>query len=89
MSAGVNIDTFDRFSIAHAASGFVAERAGMSFVLTVVLAIGWEIIENDLKDTLPRIFPNASHDTPRNAFGDVLAAAAGWIASRVLRQAPF
>jgi hypothetical protein len=44
--------------------------------------VGWELVENPLKDRWPKLFPHSSHDTPANATVDALAVLAGWAFAR-------
>lgn len=74
----INQDAADRFTFAHGAAGWAMQRFGFGMPATAAMAVGWELIENPLKDALPSVFPNASHDTPKNAATDVGAALAGW-----------
>jgi hypothetical protein len=74
----VNHAFVDRFTLVHASIGALYALAGLSAVSACVLALGWELLENPLKAYLPRLFPNATRDTLRNAVGDVLALMCGW-----------
>ena len=83
----VNFDMFDRFSFAHLAVGVVYALLGLGPVVVLVLAVGWEVVENSLKACLPAVFPSSTRDTLRNALGDVLSVSAGWaIASYLLTR---
>ena len=74
----INGSMFDRFSLLHALSGHAMRRAGLSEGTAVALAVAWELVENQLKDRHPEAFPHPSHDSPANAFGDVVSAWVGY-----------
>jgi len=74
----VNHDCVDRFTLVHASIGVVYGLVGLGLGFTLALAVGWELVENPLKAYLPRLFPNATRDTLRNAVCDGLAVLAGW-----------
>lgn len=84
----VNGDALDRFTFGHAAAGVLLGLAGAPFWWTLSLAVLWELAEDPLKDRLPLVFPNSTHDTVRNATVDVLACLAGWAAIRALPPMP-
>lgn len=75
----------DRYTVGHAAVGAVYSAMGLSLLSTAALAVAWEVLENPLKDNLPLIFPQASHDSLANATADVVAALVGWAAYRAMR----
>ncbi|HUR26967.1 MAG TPA: hypothetical protein VM509_02165 [Planctomycetota bacterium] len=81
----VNYHFVDRFTLVHASIGVAYALLGLGFAATVVLAIGWELVENPMKAYLPRLFPHASKDTLRNAVGDTIAVVAGWALTRSLQ----
>jgi hypothetical protein len=74
----INYATVDRFTLVHAGIGVAYELLGLSFLLALVLAIAWELIENPLKAYLPWVFPHATHDTLRNSIGDSVALMISW-----------
>jgi hypothetical protein len=77
-----NVAHLDRYTIGHAVLGFVAARAGLSLPWTALIAIGWELAEDDLKVQFPKIFPEASADSKANALTDVVAVVGGHVAGR-------
>lgn len=81
----VNVDLFDRYSFVHAAFGAVMGYLGVPAPVALGISIAWEVAENPLKDALPDVFPNASHDTPLNATGDVISTMAGYALGRLVR----
>jgi hypothetical protein len=83
-AATVNVNLFDRYTFAHMGVGFVLERLGGGFLLTLALAVGFEMVEDTLKDRFPGVFPNATHDTKLNSCGDMIGNMAGWALSRSL-----
>ena len=74
----INHALIDRFTLAHVSIGAGYALANFSFAIVLVLAVLWEVVEDPLKARLPRLFPNATGDTFRNATGDVLAVLCGW-----------
>lgn len=74
----VNYHLIDRFTFVHFLIGVGYGLLGLNFLITLFLAIGWEIIEDFLKANLPFIFPHATGDTLKNAVGDGIAVILGW-----------
>jgi len=74
----VNYGFVDRFTFAHFGIGLVYALLGLNFLIAILLALAWEIIENPLKAHVPSIFPHGTADTLRNSIGDTLAVLAGW-----------
>lgn len=74
----VNDSAFDRFSAAHFVVGYVKRSVGLSLETSVLLSVVWELMEDELKDRWPHLFPHSSHDSKANALGDVVAMVAGW-----------
>ncbi|MEO6709771.1 MAG: hypothetical protein ABI054_06385 [Planctomycetota bacterium] len=81
----MNYDFIDRFTLVHASIGVAYALFGLGFAVTAALAVAWEFVENPMKSHLPRIFPNASKDTLRNAVGDTLAVISGWYVTRLFQ----
>lgn len=84
----MNHNAVDRFTLGHGAVGVLMGLARFPPWAAVVIAVGWELIENPLKDRFPQVFPHASHDTPQNATFDVLAMLLGYAAIKALPQPP-
>lgn len=74
----INYSLFDRFTLVHGLIGVSYALLGLSFLPALLLALAWELVENPLKTYVPRIFPNATRDTLRNALSDILAVLMGW-----------
>lgn len=74
----INAPFVDRFTAAHALIGAAYAWIGLPAWGALLLALAWEWLENPLKARVPRLFPHATRDTWRNAFGDVLAVMGGW-----------
>ena len=74
----MNNELFDRFTLFHLLSGYVAKNFGISLTNTIIFSIVFEIIENQLKQSSPGIFPHPSPDTPTNMIGDTIAVIVGW-----------
>ena len=62
---------FDRFTLVHFAMGYLFGRAPLSEIEALIIAVGWEVIEDRLKTDYPRYFPNSTLDTKENALTDV------------------
>jgi len=75
--AEINGLAIDRFTAAHFLWGYALGSLGVSPLLTLTLAIAWELGENRLKDRYPYMFTHPTHDTGRNATVDVLAMILG------------
>lgn len=75
----VNLRTFDRFTVLHILTGYIAGRLRTPFPIYAIGNIGWELAEDRLKDTFPRLFPNPSHDSKENALGDVAGGMLGYL----------
>lgn len=75
----VNWPMCDRFTLVHFGIGCTYAVLGLPFLVTLVLAVLWELVENPLKAYCPWIFPHATADTLRNSIGDSLAVCGGWI----------
>ncbi len=82
----VNYDLFDRFTLAHVAWGVIMERFGAKATTATAIGIGWELVEDGLKDVLPQAFPFRSKDSFDNRVGDVIGVLAGWGISRLVKQ---
>lgn len=80
----INHRAIDPFTFKHAAAGVLLGIVHVPLSTTAVLAIGWELIENPLKDRFPNWFPYPSHDSAANAVVDALAVVAGWAFARHL-----
>lgn len=74
----INGDPLDRYTIGHFAAGVLLGLGRVPLGWTIVLAIGWELVERPLKDAYPGLFPHASQDTFANAALDATAVVAGW-----------
>lgn len=74
----INYSLFDRFIFAHILIGATYRYVGIGFLLMIILAVFWEIIENSCKTYLPFIFPHGTKDTFTNLVGDCLGVVSGW-----------
>ena len=63
----VNQAAFDRFTLLHMLTGFVCGYYGQNPILYMTGSVGWEMVEDALKDSHPELFPNPSHDSKANA----------------------
>lgn len=80
-----NRAVLDRFTLLHAFVGAGLRFAGLSFWPTVMIAVGWELVEPALKRNYPSVFPNATTDSIGNKVGDVGAVAVGWYGAGLAR----
>ncbi|MEZ4815495.1 MAG: hypothetical protein R3A80_09865 [Bdellovibrionota bacterium] len=78
LPGSINYSFVDRFTLVHFCIGSLYGLLGTSFVFVLLLAIGWELVENPLKVLFPKVFPEASADTLQNSIGDTLAVLSGW-----------
>lgn len=79
----VNHKPVDRFTAAHAAAGLLLGLSGrVSFSSALLLAVGWELIENPLKERWPHLFPHPSFDSFQNSALDAVSVMAGWTFAR-------
>jgi len=85
---GINVDPVDRFTIGPFAVGTLLGLARMPWWGAVAFAVGWEIIEDPLKDWIPGIFPHASHDSFTNSAFDAIAMVSGWAVIQLLPPEP-
>jgi hypothetical protein len=83
----INGDAIDRFTLAHFGVGVALGLLGAPTWVAAGWAVGWEIVEDRLKDALPRLFPNATHDTKENALTDAAAVLLGFGAVALARKA--
>ena len=80
-----NTQLVDRYTLVHAASGFVLGRVGAPWWAALGVSIAWELAEPSLKrsPTWRRWFPDPTQDTLTNAVGDTLGLMGGWYAGRL------
>lgn len=69
---------FDRFTIGHAAFGYLLAGARIPAKYAIPIIIGWEYVETPLKRDRPEWFPQAIPDSFENALVDALAAFGGF-----------
>ena len=80
-------DAFDRYSLMHGGFGALMAVAGMSWLPTLALAVGWEVAERFLKPAFPdlpwhRTGGELTNDRLVNALGDVAITMASWYVVR-------
>ncbi len=85
---GYNVDPVDRYTIGHFSVGTLLGLMRVPWWGAIAFAVGWELIEDPLKDLVPGIFPHASHDAFVNSFLDAAAMMAGWGAMQLLPPEP-
>ncbi len=82
----INGDLVDRFTLLHFGTGVaLGGLTGMPLWGVAIVAVGWELIENPLKDAAPEAFPNPTHDSIGNAVLDATAMLAGAALARLAR----
>jgi hypothetical protein len=85
---GINQDPVDRYTSAHAGVGATMAWFGMPGWMALLVSVGWELVENDLKDRFPGSFPYSSKDSAANAVSDTLAVLAGWRLAKASKDSP-
>lgn len=79
---------FDRYTSAHAGVGIAAAYYRLPWWATVAVVVGWEVIENELKDRFPSLFPYSSHDSLGNSLVDAGAALGAYFSARAMLGDP-
>lgn len=74
----------DRFTLGHVAAGVMMGLARFDFWTTVAVAVGFEFLEEALKDRMPWMFPNPTSDSTPNRVMDVVGIVAGWALVRTI-----
>lgn len=76
----------DGMSLIHLGVGIAMGLFRIPFVVTMAVAVVWEVAEHALKIQYPHMFMFPSQDTLANASFDVVCAAIGWLlAGRINR----
>lgn len=83
----VNYHLFDRYTVAHYATGIGLGVMRLKWWQALLFSVGWEIIETPLKRAIPGAFPYSSEDTLVNALGDTIGMMAGWGSWQLLERA--
>lgn len=83
-----NESFFDRFSLVHAAWGAVFQLSGVPAPLALGAQIGFELVENGLKQAYSPVFPDDAPDGWQNHVGDVAAFAGGYYLSQLAKDKP-
>ena len=83
---GINTAPLDRFTAAHAAMGIAAAAMGVPLPAVLVIAVGWEVLEQPLKRKFPGRFPNPNPDSTKNAVWDINATVIGYAAGETMRR---
>lgn len=78
MIGDVNKKPLDRFTVGHAAFGYLLAGARVPNLMAIGTIVGWEIVERYMKRERPEWFPNPSQDTFLNASFDIMAALSGY-----------
>lgn len=68
----------DRFTLVHAGVGFLVGKAGVPWRVALTWAIAFELLEDELKDKAPQLFPRASQTSTLNKVTDVAAFLGGY-----------
>jgi hypothetical protein len=80
----INYDPLDRYSFAHAGMGALMGLFRLPWYVTVLTAVGWDLLERPLKEELPELFPNHTQDTPQHVVTDAAAWLIGWAITKQL-----
>lgn len=78
----VNQAALDRFTSAHAGVGVTMAVLGVPWWAATLITVGWELVENVLKDAKPHFFPYSSHDSADNSVADSIAVILGFLTAR-------
>lgn len=78
----INQEAFDRFTSAHAGVGITMAVMDIPWPAALAITAAWELIENELKDRQPLLFPYSSHDSRANSLGDSLAVMLAYFVTR-------
>ena len=73
----INQAHIDRFTAVHFATGAAMGLLGVGPLGAAMISVGFELVEDSIKDSRFNIFPYASHDTKQNSLTDALATSAG------------
>jgi hypothetical protein len=84
----VNDAAVDRYTLGHASIGVLYGLARLPWWAALGLAVGWELVEDQLKDAMPGVFPYAAHDSLANATCDAAAVMVGYALIRALPPLP-
>jgi hypothetical protein len=82
-----NHDFVDGFFFAHCAVGLGLALLGVGPAGALGVAVGWELLERQLKDHVRWIFPVATQDTLSNLVGDVVGVMLGWLVGTRIKRA--
>lgn len=78
----INQAALDRFTSAHAGVGISIAVLGFPWWAALAMTVGWELVENYLKDRKPDLFPYSSHDSAENSVADAAAVMVGFVVTR-------
>jgi hypothetical protein len=73
-----NQEALDRFTLVHLGVGYLVGRAGVPWRVALTWAVAFELLEDELKDKMPTLFPRPSHDSTVNKVADVAAFLGGY-----------
>lgn len=79
---GINQAAIDRFTSAHGGVGVTLAVLNFPWWAALGVTIGWEVVENYLKDRKPHLFPYSSHDSLENSVVDAAAVIVGFAVTR-------
>ena len=80
-----NHQWIDRYSIPHAALGMVFEASRIPAWLAIGSHVGFELVEDKVKEVIEPIWPDTRPDSWENHVGDVASFTAGFYTSQALR----
>lgn len=77
----------DRFTAGHAAFGILAGLGRLPWWATLGSGLFFDLVlERQLKDAWPKIWPNSTQDTWMNIAGDTVAMMLGWKLAKMLPE---
>lgn len=82
----INEGAIDRWTLAHIGSGVGLNLLGVPLWGTVMLSIGFEVVENIIQPSIPSMFQGtADADSMANSFFDNWALVLGWVVTEAVK----
>ena len=74
----VNLDPVDRWSLLHLGGWYLAGKNGVPPAVALAAILGWEVVENGVKDNFPELFVHPVHDSRENIIADIAIGLLGY-----------